>query len=175
MMSQFEPNWIRLAPNGTNPGLFQIRFQNILAQSHLVPIWPILGPKVPDLSHFAVNPSSLFTRWRHIGGARSTTGMLYFSTKCVKIDLKYNLKKTRICPNLWPIWPSLEPNLTSTSLVPPASGINGSQVRPWPLEMPQKPSRWFRAVITWCIHPIVTWLVNHVTGVLSLLTSSHLE
>ena len=26
------PKWVRLAPNGTNPGLFQIRFQYILAQ-----------------------------------------------------------------------------------------------------------------------------------------------
>ena len=26
-MGGLDPKWIRLAPNGTNPGLFQIRFQ----------------------------------------------------------------------------------------------------------------------------------------------------
>ena len=63
--------WVRLAPNGTNPGLFQIRFQciwrgtlnalNLIWKapdlSHFRPIWPTLGP----------NLTSVFTTlgWRH--------------------------------------------------------------------------------------------------------------
>ena len=57
------PKWVRLAPNGTNPGLFQIRFQCIWRPrvkcteiwsekapdlSHLEPIWPTLEPNLPS-------------------------------------------------------------------------------------------------------------------------------
>ena len=63
-MVGLDPKWFRLAPNGTNPGLFQIRFQCILRPrakcteiwsentpdlSHLGPIWPTLEPKLPSL------------------------------------------------------------------------------------------------------------------------------
>ena len=58
------PKRVRLAPNGTNPGLFQIRFQCIWRRgakcteiwsekapdlSHLGPIWPALEPNLPSL------------------------------------------------------------------------------------------------------------------------------
>ena len=58
------PKWVRLAPNGTNPGLFQIRFQciwrgcakctEIWSQkapdlSHLGAIWTTLKPNLPSL------------------------------------------------------------------------------------------------------------------------------
>ena len=56
----FGSNWVRLAPNGTNPGLFQIIFQCIWrrGQSDLKktricpiwgPIWPTLDPNLPSL------------------------------------------------------------------------------------------------------------------------------
>ena len=46
------PKWARLTPNGTNPGLFQIRFQYILARvlksdlkkPRVCPIWSQSGP-----------------------------------------------------------------------------------------------------------------------------------
>ena len=42
------PKWVRLAPNGTNPGLFQIRFQCIWrGGANCTEIW---SEKVPDLS-----------------------------------------------------------------------------------------------------------------------------
>ena len=41
------PKWVRLAPNGTNPGLFQIRFQYIWCQfdpfyDHILQPWYLL-------------------------------------------------------------------------------------------------------------------------------------
>ena len=43
------PTWVRLAPNVTNSGLFQIRFQYIwLDRAKCTEIW---SEKVPDLSH----------------------------------------------------------------------------------------------------------------------------
>ena len=59
------PKWVRLAQNGTNPGLFQIRFQCIWRPgakcteiwsekspdlSHFGPIWPTLEPNLPSLT-----------------------------------------------------------------------------------------------------------------------------
>ena len=58
------PKWVRLVPNGTNLGLFQIRFQYIWLDrakcteiwhekapdlSHLGPIWPTLEPNLLSL------------------------------------------------------------------------------------------------------------------------------
>ena len=58
------PKWVRLAPNGTNPGLFQIRFQYIWLDEPNVlkfdlkkfricpiwgPIWPTLESNLPSL------------------------------------------------------------------------------------------------------------------------------
>ena len=63
-MVGLSPKWVRLSPNGTNPGLFQIRFQCIWRVgakcteiwsekapdlSHLGPIWPNLEPNLPSL------------------------------------------------------------------------------------------------------------------------------
>ena len=68
---RFAPKWVRLAPNGTHSGLFQVRFQCIWRPcakcteiwsekatdlSHLGPIWPTLEPNLPTLV------SSLWTR-----------------------------------------------------------------------------------------------------------------
>ena len=39
--------WFRLTPNGTNPGLFRVRFQKILAQIWKNPGVPLLGPIWP--------------------------------------------------------------------------------------------------------------------------------
>ena len=58
VMSDLGPKWVRLAPNGTNSGLFQIRFQpkctEILFEkvpdfSHTEPIWPSLSPNFSPL------------------------------------------------------------------------------------------------------------------------------
>ena len=47
------PKWVRLAPNGSNPGLFQIRFQCIWrGGAKCTEIW---SEKAPDLSHLGSN------------------------------------------------------------------------------------------------------------------------
>ena len=50
------PKWVRLGPNGTNPGFFQIRFQYILAQcqnvQNLMGESPGFVPFGPNLTHF---------------------------------------------------------------------------------------------------------------------------
>ena len=53
-LSDFGSKWVRLAPNGTNLGLLQIRFQNIFFKMSWNLIWKcseIWSEKVPDLSH----------------------------------------------------------------------------------------------------------------------------
>ena len=57
-MSDLGPKWVRLDPNGTNWGLFQIRFQYILAQPKRTEIWSV---KVPDLSQLRSMWSTLCT------------------------------------------------------------------------------------------------------------------
>ena len=42
--------WVRLAPNGTNPGLFQIRFQYILARRAKM-YWNLIW-KIPGIFRF---------------------------------------------------------------------------------------------------------------------------
>ena len=39
VMVGLAPKWVRLAPNGTNPGLFQIRFQCIWRPGQSDPLW----------------------------------------------------------------------------------------------------------------------------------------
>ena len=48
------PKWVRLAPNGTNPGLFQIRFQCIWTHLHKELSSHRLGviPRSPLLDNF---------------------------------------------------------------------------------------------------------------------------
>ena len=61
-MEELAPKRVRLVPNGTNPGLFQIRFQYILAHCWYFWYWYLIwkscaksteiwSEKVPDLSH----------------------------------------------------------------------------------------------------------------------------
>ena len=81
-MPIFAPKWVRLAPNGTNPRLFQIRFQYILVSrpkcteiwsekvsdlSHLGPIWPILVPKLAYLTLTASTAVRFVLQFRQIG------------------------------------------------------------------------------------------------------------
>ena len=55
------PKWVRLAPNGTNPGLFQIRFQCIWrpAQNALKSDLkkPGICPILANLTHFGAKPT----------------------------------------------------------------------------------------------------------------------
>ena len=67
------PKWVRLAPNGTNPGLFQIRFQCIWrprARSRL--LWFSLV--VVRLATNGTNPGLFQIRFQCIwrGGAKCT-------------------------------------------------------------------------------------------------------
>ena len=79
-ISDLATKWVKLASNGTNPELFQIRFQYILKGtetwsekvpdlSHLGPIWPTLGvkPTIPGQSspkHWTVNVMVISARTR---------------------------------------------------------------------------------------------------------------
>ena len=62
----FDPKWVRLAPNGTNPGLFQIRFQYILARRAKMYwnlIWKSPGfvPFGANLTHFGSKSGQLLS------------------------------------------------------------------------------------------------------------------
>ena len=61
------PKWVRLVLKGTNPGLFQIRFQiwseNAQDLSHLGPIWPTLEPNLPSL--LTICRDTVFFIWRN--------------------------------------------------------------------------------------------------------------
>ena len=63
------PKWVRLATNGTNPGLFQISrgakctefwSEKAPVLSHLGPIWTTLEPNLPSLSVWHVGDNLLF-------------------------------------------------------------------------------------------------------------------
>ena len=52
------PKWVRLAPNGTNPGLFQIRFQCIWRRgAKCTEMWSEKVPDLSDLTHFGAKPT----------------------------------------------------------------------------------------------------------------------
>ena len=114
------PKWVRLAPNGTNPGLFQIRFQCIwrpapnalksdLIKSRICPIWGQSDPLWSQTYHPWV--PAVFTRRfvygsHHAHSACATTGSLFiirlflkpsciewligFTEKICRIPLYYN-------------------------------------------------------------------------------------
>ena len=65
----WHPIWVRLAPNGTNPGLFQIRFQYILARwakMYWNLIWKNPGcfPFGANLIHFGAKSGTNALKWR---------------------------------------------------------------------------------------------------------------
>ena len=65
-MSDLGPKWVRLPQNGTNPGQFQIRFQNIFAhrakivlksdlkKSHLGQSDPLWASNLPSMVYFSL-------------------------------------------------------------------------------------------------------------------------
>ena len=62
------PKWVRLAPNGTNPGLFQLP-----RQMHLNLIWKSPGfvPFAANLTHYGAKPTipdGWFTEWEQHSG-----------------------------------------------------------------------------------------------------------
>ena len=92
-LSDFGPKWIWLAPNGTNPGLFQIRFQCIWRPrakcteiwsekapdlSHLGPIWHTLEPNLPSLPSTRINGCSMLEcKYYVISDQRKTLILTY--------------------------------------------------------------------------------------------------
>ena len=107
------PKWVRLAPNETNPGLFQIRFQCIwrrvpnalksdLKKSRICPIWgpiwPTLEPNLPFLDgryRFTSNCSLLSEnrlRWEEEEGR--VAGMSNLASKLGQIGPKWDKSST---------------------------------------------------------------------------------
>ena len=84
-----DQKWVKLAPNGTNPGLFQIRFQYILKPAHGYQIWTQNGSNWPQMVQIRDFCISIFTT---------------FWLLCQNV-LKSDLKKFRICP----IWGQSDP------------------------------------------------------------------
>ena len=65
-ISELASMWVRLAPNGTDPGLFKIRFryiQNVaksdLKKSRICPVWGQSGPLCDQICHLWCVTSSV--------------------------------------------------------------------------------------------------------------------
>ena len=121
------PKCVRLTPNGTNSGLYQIRFQCIwrrgakctdiwsekaLDLSHLGPIWPTLEPNLPSLNR-EKEYSELLTKDVKLGEQRTK----WEQSGILKYHMSYNLwltdTKCKTWTHICPIWWDYDPLLAS--------------------------------------------------------------
>ena len=115
------PKWVRLAPNGTNPGLFQIRFQCIWRRgakcteiwsekapdlSHFEPIWPTLEPNLPSLQwSVSAGMADWASNWARLASNGTNLGLFKISLLLILAPENWSLKVPCFVPCLVPIWP----------------------------------------------------------------------
>ena len=98
-MSRLATKWVRLATNGTNPRLFQIRFQYILAlRPKCTEIW---SEKVSDLFHLGAIWPTLVANWPPcnrqwfvLEGLSKSELILMFnsSCECIQFENQYQIE-----------------------------------------------------------------------------------
>ena len=80
-MSGLARKWVKLAPNGTNPGLFEIRFQqmywNLIWKSRICPIWGQSEPLWSQTYHPWVWVHPITMTWSGLHNFGDLTSYIY--------------------------------------------------------------------------------------------------